>query len=98
MSRDEAVERLRANEGAIRAKGVGALYLFGSTARDEAGPASDLDILVDPECRETFDLFNLIELRDEIAGRLAVNVDVIVGSERKGRFRAAIEPDLVRVF
>lgn len=98
MNRDEALRRLRANEFAFRAKGAGALYLFGSTARDEAGPTSDLDLLVDPACQETFDLFDLIELRDEIADRLAVNIDIIVDSTRRNRFRTVIEPDLLRVF
>ena len=32
----------------MRGFGVGALYLFGSHARDEAGSGSDVDIFVDP--------------------------------------------------
>ena len=44
MTRAEVVAKLKAVEPALRAHGVAALYLFGSYARDEAGPDSDLDV------------------------------------------------------
>lgn len=47
MSRDEAIRRIKAREAEIRALGVRAVYLFGSTARDEARPDSDVDVFVD---------------------------------------------------
>ncbi|PZO01924.1 MAG: DNA processing protein DprA [Hyphomicrobiales bacterium] len=47
MTRHDVVELLRSVEPALRAQGVDALYLFGSYARDEGRPDSDLDILVD---------------------------------------------------
>jgi uncharacterized protein len=48
MRRDEVVARLKQTEPALRGVGVGALYLFGSHARDEAGPTSDVDVFIDP--------------------------------------------------
>lgn len=47
MTRDDVMLQLRSVEPALRAQGVAALYLFGSYARDEARPDSDIDILVD---------------------------------------------------
>jgi predicted nucleotidyltransferase len=47
MKRDDAIRLLKQAEPELRARGVLALALFGSTARDEAGPDSDVDILVD---------------------------------------------------
>jgi hypothetical protein len=38
MRRDDVIARLKKTEPALRAFGVNALYLFGSHARDEAGP------------------------------------------------------------
>jgi len=43
MRRDEAIQRLKRAEPALRQ----ALYLFGSHARDEARPDSDIDVFVD---------------------------------------------------
>ena len=47
MTRDDVIARLKSLEPQIRAHGVLALYLYGSYARDEARPDSDIDILVD---------------------------------------------------
>jgi uncharacterized protein len=47
MNRAEVITQLRAVEPALRAHGVAALYLFGSYARGEAGPESDVDVFVD---------------------------------------------------
>ena len=52
MRRNEAVARLERIAPDLRAFGVAHLYLFGSVARDEAGPASDLDVFVDPRGAE----------------------------------------------
>lgn len=47
MRRDEALRVISENEPALRAHGVESLSLFGSVARDEAGPESDVDLLVE---------------------------------------------------
>lgn len=47
MQRIEVITRLKALEPRIRARGVHALFLYGSHARDEAQDDSDVDILVD---------------------------------------------------
>jgi hypothetical protein len=41
MRRDEAIAKLKQTEPALRGFGVAALHLFGSHARDEAGPDSE---------------------------------------------------------
>jgi len=46
-TRDEVIDRIASVREALRALGVSQLRLFGSYARDEAGPLSDLDVLVD---------------------------------------------------
>jgi uncharacterized protein len=48
MRREEVIAKLKDTEPALRGFGVGALYLFGSHARDEAKAGSDVDVFVDP--------------------------------------------------
>ena len=51
----EVVTRLRAERAQLRALGVAQVGLFGSFVRDEAGPDSDVDLLVDfAEGRNTY--------------------------------------------
>ncbi len=49
MKRDEAISLLQAHEADLKRLGVQRLYLFGSTARGEAGDDSDVDLFFDHE-------------------------------------------------
>jgi predicted nucleotidyltransferase len=49
MKRDEAISRLQQHEADFKRLGVEHLYMFGSTARDEAGDDSDVDLFFDHE-------------------------------------------------
>ena len=46
MKRDEAISRLQQHEADLKRLGVEHLYMFGSTARDEAGDDSDVDLFL----------------------------------------------------
>ena len=54
------------------------LSLFGSLARGDAGPASDADVLVTFQSDEHWDLWDMVDLRDELAGLFRRPVDVVV--------------------
>ena len=58
MTRDETITLLRRYADDIRGFAVTGLYLFGSTARGEAGPASDVDLFIDYNSEE-FDFVKL---------------------------------------
>lgn len=53
MRATNAIAELRTHAAELRRLGVARAGLFGSTARGEAGPDSDLDILIqlDPDAR-----------------------------------------------
>lgn len=63
MQRNEALAILQAHTNDLKmCFGVQSLYLFGSTARNEASETSDVDILVEfaPEaCAGLFELYDL---------------------------------------
>ena len=47
MNRAEIINKIKAAEPQLRAHGIAGLYLFGSYARDEAQPDSDVDVFID---------------------------------------------------
>lgn len=98
MSRDEALRRLRANELDLRARQIEALYLFGSTARDEASPDSDVDLLIKFSDAAKFDLFDLVEIQLDMKDLLSTKVDIAVSHSRNTAFVARLQRDLVQVF
>ncbi len=97
MNRQEALHRLQAASPRLKAAGVGALYLFGSTARDEAGPASDVDLFFDP-AHNRLSLFDVMEVRDIAQELVGVAVDVMTRGSIHPYLRQRIEAEAIRVF
>jgi hypothetical protein len=76
LGRDEAVRRLVASEAEIRGLGVQRLALFGSVLRGEAGPDSDVDVLVQfAPGTKTFEHF--LALSDLLEARLGKPVELV---------------------
>lgn len=97
MEREAAVERLRAGERELRGQGVAALYLFGSTARGEARPESDVDLFFDYD-DPRFSLVELVRVADAIESLLGVPVDVTTRDSLHPALRQRIEAAAVQVF
>jgi uncharacterized protein len=97
MNRDAAIARLRAHEGELRQLGVQRLFLFGSTARDEAGPESDVDLFFDHE-RGKLSLFGLMDVKDAAAKILGCKADIMTRGSLHKTLRKKIETSALQVF
>ncbi len=99
MNRHEVIARLKFVEPALRARGVAALYLFGSHSRDEAGPRSDIDVFVDAAGDGFYDLSNFMgaygDLREAFPG---ADIGYSTRDGLSKYVRPAIEQEAVRVF
>lgn len=94
MRRDEALRLLAEHRDELAAMGAGSLSLFGSVARDEAGPDSDVDILIDLARPMGYLGLAAIHLRiEEILGH---PVELVTPNALHERYRRHIVPDLVR--
>ena len=83
----ETLRILSANEAKIKSFGVRSLSLFGSSARGEDTPESDLDFVVEFE-KKTFDSYMDLKLfLEELFDR---PVDLVLADGIKPRLRAAI--------
>lgn len=72
------------------------VYLFGSYARGEAGPDSDVDIYCSSGDIET--LYGEIDLIDELEQALGKKVDLVtIGSQMHEFFRKQLEEDKIRI-
>ena len=97
MTRTDAIVRLNSHAQAIRALGATALYLFGSTARDEPG-ARDLDLFIDydPETKVP-SIFRLMQLEDEISERVGMPVTITTRNALHPLMKRDIEREAIRV-
>src|SRR5581483_2675187 len=59
----DALETLRANRTALEELGVVHAGVFGSVARGEAGPKSDVDVLVDVDRRKVRSIYDYCDVR-----------------------------------
>ena len=78
----EEILRIAARHGAYNVR------IFGSTARGNAGPESDVDVLVDLESGRT--LFDLGGLLMELQEVLGCSVDVVTESGLNPRIRQRV--------
>jgi predicted nucleotidyltransferase len=98
MKRGEAVTALTEQAEAVKALGATSLYLFGSTARDGASAASDIDLFIDYDRTGRFSLVELVGIKLLLEDRLGVPVDVTTRDSLDPLLRERIEGSAVRVF
>ena len=94
----EVLRSLREREVDLRGKGVSSLWIFGSVARGDARPDSDIDLLIDfaPEAEPS--LLTLSGLQLDLADALGRPVDLGERRALKPHVAEAAERDMVRVF
>jgi uncharacterized protein len=96
MTADEAVQLLSQRMAEIRPRfGVRDLAIFGSVARNEARPDSDIDVMVTFAGRPTFD--NYMGLRLYLEDLFGTAVDLAVESDLRPAFRPRIEREALHV-
>src|SRR5512133_1233030 len=98
MNRQEILARLRENEAVLRARGVSHAALFGSRARGDAGPDSDIDIMVEFDPAAHVTVFNYAGLKDYITGLFDGPVDVVSREGLKPYVRPAVVTDAIYAF
>jgi uncharacterized protein len=97
MKRDEAISRLRERAPDLKRLGVEHLYMFGSTARDEARDDSDIDLFFDYQ-KGKLGLFDLMDVREIAAEILGRPTDIVTRDSLHKTLRQRIEASALQVF
>ena len=98
MKRTDAIRKLKQHAQAVKSMGATSLYLFGSTARNEAMASSDLDIFIDYDSGRRFSLIDLVGIKQFLEEELEVEVDVTTRNSLHPLLRNDIEQSAVRIF
>ena len=98
MRRNEALAKLRSLEPRLKAQGLAHVYLFGSVARDEAKPGSDVDVAFDVAPGAKFDAFDMGGVYLDLVDALGSAVDFIDRQSLLNGRDFGAEQDLVRAF
>ena len=98
MDRQEIIARLRKNEAALRDRGVRHAALFGSCARGEERPDSDVDIMVEIDPAARIGVYEYVAIKDYIAGLFDTRVDVVRHDRLKSYVGPAAAEDAIYAF
>ncbi len=91
--RDEVLALLAAHKAELEELGVRSISIFGSVARDEAGPDSDVDVIVELSRPMGFAFFEIERYLEELLGR---KVDVATVNGLHPRLRDRILSEAIR--
>ena len=76
MDRDRIIVILREHAPELKAAGLAHLRVFGSVARGEASPESDVDLMADFDKSRRFTLLTMGKLENRLAEMLGTKVDL----------------------
>jgi predicted nucleotidyltransferase len=94
----DVVGRLRAHAPALQQRGLAALWVFGSVARGDARPDSDIDLLADFVPDRRMSLTGFASLREDLSALLGAPVDLAEWSVLRPYIRNAAQREAVQVF
>lgn len=98
MKTEDALTILRRHESDLRARGVRRVALFGSVARGDNRPESDIDIMIEIEPEARITVFDVAGLKEFIAGLFDGPVDVVTRDSLKPYVRPAATADAIYAF
>lgn len=94
MTRDEVLKKLADSRDQLHAMGLSSVSVFGSVARNEAGPESDVDLLV--AFSKPIGLFAFVRTQNALSDLLGRPVDLVTADALREEFRAQIEAEALR--
>ena len=96
MEKDTVIAILKEHRAELTGLGVTSLYLFGSTARGEARPDSDVDLFYDYE--RPLGLIELSKISMATSDLLGCKADVMPRDCILSSIRARVEASAVAIF
>ncbi len=101
VTREDALRLLEANEAELRNRGVAHIGVFGSLARCDARPESDIDVLLRFDPGASITLWDYVGLKRTVARMLKSSnrrIDVIDLDGMSAYVRPNVERDAVYAF
>ncbi len=89
---------LQRHRAELEAQGVRSLSLFGSSARGEAGPESDIDLLADLDPEARVGLIGFLGLQDRLSDLLGRKVDLISRESLDRLVRDRVDAEIQPIF
>jgi predicted nucleotidyltransferase len=98
MDKFTVLAKLREHEPELKAAGIVSLSLFGSVARGDESPQSDVDLMAEFDGGKRLSIVDMVGLENRLADILGVSVDLAPTKALKGRIRDRAAREAVLAF
>jgi len=98
MNRSTVISKLREHETELKAAGILRLYLFGSVARGDQTPQSDVDLIAEFDKSRRYTLLTMGRVESRLADLLGMKVDLSCPDWMKESVRKQALSEAVRAF
>ena len=100
MRSTHVIVKVKQLEPSLREQGIGAIYLFGSVARETQTDSSDIDLAFDvaPGATERFSLIDQSRIQRQLATALGNKVDLVEREYLRPRVSDRAERDMIQIF
>jgi predicted nucleotidyltransferase len=98
VDRDRLLSQLRALQPQLERDGIAHLDLFGSRARGDHRPDSDIDLMADLTPDETLSLLDLIGIGHFIEDQIGLPANIVLRRSAPPRFLHRTSADIIPVF
>ena len=98
ISRDQLLAELRALRPVFEREGVAHMVLFGSRARGDHRPDSDVDLLIDVQPDRKFSLLDLIGVGHVVEDHIGLSGNALIRRDLKATLAERVGRDAVEVF
>ncbi|MEX2200507.1 MAG: nucleotidyltransferase domain-containing protein [Dongiaceae bacterium] len=98
LGREELISELRALKPAFARAGVTRMTLFGSRARGDNRPDSDVDLIIEVDSERKFSLVELSRVGLVVQDHLGLPASIVMRRSAKPAMLAAADRDGVAVF
>jgi predicted nucleotidyltransferase len=96
MHLPDAIRILKDNEAALKKLGVAHRYVFGSTARGDQSPESDVDLFFEDD--GALSLFDVMDIQEAASAFLGCTADVMTRDSINRYIRPFAQAEAVAVF
>ncbi|MEO5805636.1 nucleotidyltransferase domain-containing protein [Devosia sp.] len=98
LGRNELLIELRALKPDLEKQGITRVSLFGSRARADNRPDSDIDLIIEVEPDQKFSLLDIVGVGQSIEDRLGLPANIFMRRSLTPDFLSSMRSDLVTVF
>ena len=91
VTKQIALAKLRSYRKELEDAGITRVYIFGSVARGEAGPESDVDLLAEFDRGKRLTLLDVVGLEDRLSRLIGTRVDLV----REGTLRPDVQEQVM---